>query len=672
MSKLGLRPYRAGDHPAPGSVPVSVVVLTLNEEPNIRRCLASVAWAGQVVVVDSGSTDATVAIACSLGAEVVEQPWLGFSAQREFALRLPVLRHDWVYFVDADEWVSPQLATELAGRLPVSSCAGFSQRLRLVFQGTWIRHCGWYRGSWVVRLVDRRYASFDGSPVGERACVRGGVARLANDLVDEDRKGLAAWLHKHVRYAQLEAERRCQRLPLRQRLRAVRTAGSNTRPVVRSLLKDIVFPAVPAKPAAIFLYMYLVRLGLLDGLAGLRFCFYHAWLQASVSALCAEAAAGTAARHVRLGVLATHAIQYQAPLYQELSRRGEVDLEVGFFSNMGTHPQHDLGFGAPAAWDIDLVGGYRWSMLAQRSPAMALRWPLVLLAWLRRQDVVVLHGHAHPGMLAAAVACHALRIPYLLRGDSQAEPHATGWRRAVRHLLAWFSVRGAAGALPIGRLNADFYHRYGTVPHFPAPYSIDNDRFRATADAARGSRAARLASLGLDPRRPVVIFAGKLTPGKRPLDAVRAVERCHGELSLLLLGDGPLRKEIGALEARLPVRCVGFVNQSDLPAWYACGDVLVLPSAVENWGLVVNEGMACGLVPVISDAVGCGPDLVTGVGEIFALGDIDALASALVRASQEAPGRRERIRGRLERFTITQTARGFERAALAVGQARRR
>ena len=205
MTRLGLRPYQAGDDPPPGSVPVSVVVLTLNEEPNIRRCLASVAWADQVVVVDSGSADGTVPVARSLGAEVVEQPWLGFSAQREFALRLPLIRHDWVYFVDADEWVSPQLAAEIAAQLADPHCAGFAHRLRLVFMGTWIRHCGWYPGSWVVRLVDRRYTKYDGSLVGERACVDGPVRRLDNDIVDEDRKGLAAWLHKHVRYAQLEA-----------------------------------------------------------------------------------------------------------------------------------------------------------------------------------------------------------------------------------------------------------------------------------------------------------------------------------------------------------------------------------------------------------------------------------------------------------------------------------
>src|SRR5258708_2317250 len=145
MTRLGLRPYQAGgDQPAAGTVPVSVVVLTRDEEPNIRRCLASVAWADQVVVVDSGSVDDTVPIARALGAEELEQPWLGFSAQREYALRHEVLRHDWVYFVDADEWVSPQLACEIAGRLRAPSCSAFAHRRRLAFQGTCIRHCAWY------------------------------------------------------------------------------------------------------------------------------------------------------------------------------------------------------------------------------------------------------------------------------------------------------------------------------------------------------------------------------------------------------------------------------------------------------------------------------------------------------------------------------------------------
>jgi glycosyltransferase involved in cell wall biosynthesis len=289
MTRLSLRPYRPGDSPAGGTVPVTVVVLTQDEEPNIGRCLTSVAWASQVVVVDSGSTDGTQKIARSLGAEVVEQPWLGFSGQREFALRLSQVRHDWVYFVDADEWVSPQLAGEIAQRLREPSWAAFAHRRRLVFEGAWIRHCGWYSGSWLVRLVDRRHATADGSIVGETLCADGPVGRLRHDLVDEDHKGLASWLRKHVRYAELEARRRGGTEPFRERLRSLQSR-TDSRPLARAFLKSIVFPAVPAKPAALFLYMYVLRLGMLDGRAGLRFCFLHAWYEAIVAGLQAESA----------------------------------------------------------------------------------------------------------------------------------------------------------------------------------------------------------------------------------------------------------------------------------------------------------------------------------------------------------------------------------------------
>jgi glycosyltransferase involved in cell wall biosynthesis len=284
VTKLRLRPYSAGDHPTAGSVPVSVVVLTRDEELNIARCLASVAWADQVVVVDSGSADDTVPIARLLGAEVVQQPWLGFSAQREFALRLNVLRHDWVYFVDADEWISAQLAAEVAERLQAPECAAFTQRFRLVFQGTWIRHCGWYRGSWIVRLVNKQCCKYDGSIVGERVGVDGPIARLGHDIVDDDQKSLAAWLHKHIRYAELEVSRRGRPAALPDRIRALRHRNSAL-PLPRAVLKEVVFPSVPAKPVALFLYMYIMRLGLFDGVAGLRFCFFHAWFEVTVAAL---------------------------------------------------------------------------------------------------------------------------------------------------------------------------------------------------------------------------------------------------------------------------------------------------------------------------------------------------------------------------------------------------
>jgi len=373
----------------------------------------------------------------------------------------------------------------------------------------------------------------------------------------------------------------------------------------------------------------------------------------------------------RLGVLATHPIQYQAPLYQELARRGVVELEVAFLSSAGAQPFYDKGFGVTLAWDIDLLGGYASTLLPRRPLRGKPAWVRSASRWLGRQDIVVLHGHSDPDILLTAAACRLLGIPYLLRGDSQARSSATGARRLARHLVAGTVVRNAAGALPIGQRNAAFYQRYGQLPLYSARYSIDNERFRMAADAARPSRAARLASLGLDPRRPTVVFSGKLTAHKRPLDLIGAMQRSPGAVNLILLGDGPLRAAVRQHEKTLPVRCLGFVNQSEIGGWYAAGDILALPSGREPWGLVVNEAMACGLIPVVSDAVGCGPDLVDGIGEVFPVGDVNALAAALALVATDIPWRRARLPGRLAEYTIAHTAAGYEQAALALARRRR-
>lgn len=301
MNRLGLRPYGHGDEPLADAVPVSVIVLTKNESTNIETCLASVAWAQQVIVVDSGSSDDTVARARAMGAEIVTEKWRGYGGQREFALRLPSLRYDWIYFVDADEWVSRDLAAEIASTLANPAHEAFAQRFRLIFQDRWIRHCGWYRGSWLVRLMKRSAAHFDSDTFAERTQINGSIGRLKHDLVDEDHKGLASWLRKHVGYAELEAPRRNVRMPIPQRWRRFRAARvTDTRPLARAIAKDLMFPSIPARPLAMFVYMYWFKLGFLDGKAGLRFCLYHAWYQLTIGALAAEATSAVgAAEEVR-------------------------------------------------------------------------------------------------------------------------------------------------------------------------------------------------------------------------------------------------------------------------------------------------------------------------------------------------------------------------------------
>ncbi len=132
----------------------------------------------------------------------------------------------------------------------------------------------------------------------------------------------------------------------------------------------------------------------------------------------------------RLGVLATHPIQYQAPLYQELSRRGVVDLEVAFLSSRGAQPYHDPGFGVTVAWDVDLLAGYRWTLLARKPLVAKAGWLLSASRWLRGQDIVVLHGHADPeccsrlwraaccGFLTFSAVIHIQSPPPLAGGGS--------------------------------------------------------------------------------------------------------------------------------------------------------------------------------------------------------------------------------------------------------------
>jgi glycosyltransferase involved in cell wall biosynthesis len=167
----------------------------------------------------------------------------------------------------------------------------------------------------------------------------------------------------------------------------------------------------------------------------------------------------------------------------------------------------------------------------------------------------------------------------------------------------------------------------------------------------------------------------KLLPKKRPLDLLAAARRCEIPLNILIIGDGPLRSEVERAARQLhAARVLGFVNQRELGLWYGLSDAIVLPSDYEPWGLVINEAMATGAVPVVSDAVGCAEDLVhPDSGIVFPVGDIDAIAAAL-KYLGESPGRlaamRLAARAVVDDYTIERTARGIERAAVLAAEGR--
>jgi len=377
---------------------------------------------------------------------------------------------------------------------------------------------------------------------------------------------------------------------------------------------------------------------------------------------------GDRRRIPRLGVLGLNPIQYHTPLYQRLAARANVQLDVLFLSDHGLKPALDPGFGVPVAWDIDLLSGYQHEFLAGSASARARR----LARWLRWHDAVVTYGHSNPWMLAAAAGCRASGVPYLLRGDSGARGQSGGIRGAARYAIARAVVAGCAGGLAVGRGNEQFYERYGAPRIYFAPYSVDNERFAAPPAV---SRPALLARWGLDDRRPVIMFCGKLRQSKRPLDLAAAAARLGSQASVLFVGDGALAGEVGSMLAPGLGAVTGFVNQAELPSYYHAADILALPSQTEPWGLVVNEAMTAGALPIVSDRVGCGPDLVAGLGEVYPCGDVDALTAALRRGLARIgdPGLADSLRQRVAGYCIDATAAGFERAAVeaaAVGRRR--
>jgi glycosyltransferase involved in cell wall biosynthesis len=226
--------------------PVSVTIITRNEEGNLRRAIESVRWADEVVVVDSGSTDRTVPLARELGARVFENPWPGYGQQKNHAQRQAT--HDWILNIDADEVVSPALAREIQDTLERVASGqearkGFSLPRKTFYLGRWIRHGGWYP-NYLVRLADRRAARWSEPEVHEALEVQGGIGRLKAALEHYSFESIQDQIVTNLRFSSLggrELARRGQR---------------------PSLLKLL------GKPAGKFVETYLLKRGFLDGLPG--------------------------------------------------------------------------------------------------------------------------------------------------------------------------------------------------------------------------------------------------------------------------------------------------------------------------------------------------------------------------------------------------------------------
>lgn len=249
---------------------ISVFIQTLNEEINLRRCLESLSWSDDIVVLDSLSTDRTVEIAKAAGARVFQRAYDGRANNQNWAVENIDFKYPWVWYVDADEVTPPGLTNEIQEICshPSRREVAYYVRRRNYFMGRWLKHGGMY-DVWIARLwkPDKIRWERGANPV---ETIDGPVGYLRNDFIHYNfSKGLAAWFNKHNRYSDYEAI---------ETLKELDHGVMDWRGLIckdykrrRMALKHLSF-RLPCRPLFKFLYMYFLRLGFLDGRAGLTYC----------------------------------------------------------------------------------------------------------------------------------------------------------------------------------------------------------------------------------------------------------------------------------------------------------------------------------------------------------------------------------------------------------------
>jgi glycosyltransferase involved in cell wall biosynthesis len=367
----------------------------------------------------------------------------------------------------------------------------------------------------------------------------------------------------------------------------------------------------------------------------------------------------TSDRRIRLGVLVTHPIQYFAPWFRQLAER--LDVEVFYAHRQDSQGQAAAGFGTPFEWDVPLLDGYphHWLNNVSRKPGLAhfagCDTPeLADLIRPDRFDAFLVTGWSRKCHWQAIRTCWRQRVPVLMRGDSQRSTARSRFKRMLKAIpYRWFLPRLDAH-LYVGQRNREYLQHYRVADQqlFFCPHFVDNAFFARRAAEARadGRSAAIRAQCGANEDSFIVLFVGKFIDVKRPQKFVQAVieaARINPRIRGIMVGSGPLEAECRRLTGDSPhLSFAGFQNQRQLPAYYAAADLLVLPSATETWGLVVNEAMACGTPCLVNTACGCTPDLIADnvTGFLFDGPAGESLTQPLLRAATQSPSQRDGMR----------------------------
>jgi len=237
---------------------LSVTIITKNEEKNIRRCLESVKWADEIVVIDSGSTDGTIEICREFGCKIIESSWLGFGKTKQFAV--DSAGYNWILSVDADEEVTPQLKTKIQSVLQKPQANGYRIKRQSFYLNRWILHCGWNQ-DYPLRLFNRQKGGFNNKPVHEYVVIKGKISKINEILKHYTYPNLTSYITKMENYSNLSA----------QEAFINHKKATLSKAIIHGILK--------------FFKMYFLNAGFLDGETGLilsinsAFSVYYKYLK---------------------------------------------------------------------------------------------------------------------------------------------------------------------------------------------------------------------------------------------------------------------------------------------------------------------------------------------------------------------------------------------------------
>jgi glycosyltransferase involved in cell wall biosynthesis len=273
--------------------PISVLVPVKNEEVNIAACLESVRWADEIFVVDSKSSDRTAAIAETMGATVIQFEYNGrWPKKKNWALEQLPFRNEWVFIIDADERVTPELADEIGSMIQNPEMAGYYINRKFIFLGRWIKHCGWYP-NWNLRLFKHKLGRYEflgegtadlrtgDNEVHEHVLLRGKAGYSQHHLMHDDYRDLYHWIERHNRYSSWESAVYSN---LREKQNDTIGQSLIGEPLQRRRFFKRIWVHLPFKPTLKFIAMYVLKLGFLDGKAGYYFCRLHSHHEFNIKA----------------------------------------------------------------------------------------------------------------------------------------------------------------------------------------------------------------------------------------------------------------------------------------------------------------------------------------------------------------------------------------------------